>query len=356
MLRDVFMVNRVRVVMVEIVLVTGASGFIGSHIVANLLSKGWCVRAALRAPDDPERVDHLLALPVGDGGSLEVVKMDLLDADEVNAAVAGCSDVIHAAAALYVGKSDPQKEVIDPSLIGTQNICDAIDATNSVKRLVHTSSTAAIRPTKYEDGTCFTSESWADDATIENNAYGLAKAGAERLVREWHANKDENTRPRLVTIHPCVVFGPPLSKRHLGGSLSYVEALYKRTMPKSLPVHINIVDVRDVAESHVRALTEGEPCSRYLVIGGDMWMKEVADILRTAYPERKWPKGVLPYPVCLIAALFHPKISIKWARSSLKRHCTFDATPAKQELNMTFRQPRESIIDSIPPIRDNNWA
>ena len=356
MLRDVFMVNRVRVVMVEIVLVTGASGFIGSHIVANLLSKGRNVRAALRAPDDPERVDHLLALPIGDGGSLDIVKMDLFDADEVNAAVDGCSDVIHAAAALYVGKSEPQKEVVDPSIIGTQNICDAIDATDSVKRLVHTSSTAAIRPTKYEDGVCFTSESWADDATIENNAYGLAKAGAEKLVREWHANKDENTRPRLVTIRPCVVFGPPLSKRHLGGSLSYVEALYKRTMPKSLPVHINIVDVRDVAESHVRALTEGEPCGRYLVIGGDMWMKEVADILRTAYPERKWPKGVLPYPVCLIAALFHPKISIKWARSSLKRHCTFDATPAKQELSMVFRPINESIIDSIPPIIDNNWA
>ena len=356
MLRDVFMVNRVRVVMVEIVLVTGASGYIGSHIVANLLAKGRNVRAALRAPNDPERVEHLLALPVSDGGSLKVVKMDLLDADEVRAAVAGCSDVIHAAAALYVGKSNPQKDVVDPSIIGAQNICDAIDATNCVKRLVHTSSTAAIRPTKYEDGTCFTSDSWADDATIENNAYGLAKAGAEKLVREWHANKDENTRPRLVTIHPCVVFGPPLSKRHLGGSLSYVEALYKRTMPKSLPVHINIVDVRDVAESHVRALTEGEPCGRYLVIGGDMWMKDVAEILRTAYPERKWPKGVLPYSVCIVAALFHPKMSVKWARSSLKRHCTFDATPAKQELNMTFRNPSESIIDSIPPISDNNWA
>jgi nucleoside-diphosphate-sugar epimerase len=356
MLRDVFMVNCVRVVMAGVVLVTGASGFIGSHIVANLLARGRNVRAALRAPDDPERVDHLLALPVGEGGSLYIVKMDLFDAEQVKTAVAGCSDIIHAAAALYVGKSDPQKEVIDPSLIGTQNICDAIDATDSVKHLVHTSSTAAIRPTKYENGVCFTSKSWADDATVENNAYGLAKAGAEKLVRDWHANKDENTRPRLVTIHPCVVFGPPLSKRHLGGSLSYVEALYKRTMPKSLPVHINIVDVRDVAESHVRALTGGEPCGRYLVIGGDMWMKDVADILRTAYPERKWPKGVLPYSVCLIAALFHPKMSIKWARSSLKRHCTFDAAPAKQELNMTFRQPSESIIDSIPPIRDNNWA
>ncbi len=350
------MLQGLRRVMEEVVLVTGASGYIGSHIVANLLASGRNVRAALRAPDDPGRVDHLLALPVSDGGSLDVVKMDLFDADEVNAAAAGCSDVIHAAAALYVGKSDPQKDVVDPSLIGTQNICNAIDATNSVKRLVHTSSTAAIRPTKYENGVCFTSESWADDATVENNAYGLAKAGAEKLVREWHAKKDENTRPRLVTIHPCVVFGPPLSKRHLGGSLSYIEALYKRTMPKSLPVHINIVDVRDVAESHVRALTEGEPCGRYLVIGGDMWMRDVADILRTAYPERKWPKGVLPYSICLIAAIFHPKISLKWARESLRRYCTYDATPAKQELSMVFRPIKESIIDSIPPIIDNNWA
>ncbi|MDP6585963.1 MAG: SDR family NAD(P)-dependent oxidoreductase, partial [Anaerolineales bacterium] len=238
------------------VLVTGASGFIGSHIVANLLAKGRNVRAALRAPNDPERVEHLLALPVSGGGSLEVVKMDLLDADEVKAAVAGCSDVIHAAAALYVGKKDAQKDVVDPSVIGTQNICDAIDATDSVKRLVHTSSTAAIRPTNYVDGTCFTSESWADDATLENNAYGLAKAEAEKLVRKWHADKKDDY-PRLVTIHPCVVFGPPISKRHLAGSLGYVEALVKRSLPKSMPVHINIVDVRDVAEAHVRALTDG---------------------------------------------------------------------------------------------------
>ena len=80
--------------MSDTVLVTGASGYIGSHIVANLLARGRNVRAALRAPNDPERVEHLLALPVSDGGSLKVVKMDLLDVDEVMAAVAGCSDVI----------------------------------------------------------------------------------------------------------------------------------------------------------------------------------------------------------------------------------------------------------------------
>jgi nucleoside-diphosphate-sugar epimerase len=339
-----------------VVLVTGASGFIGSHIVANLLARGRNVRASLRAPNDAERVDHLLALLIGEGGSLEVVKMDLFNPEEVDSAVAGCSDVIHAAAALHVGNIDPQKDVVDPSLIGTQNICDAIDAAGCVQRLVHTSSTAAIRPTKYENGVHFTADTWADDATLENNAYGLAKTGAEKLVRAWHADKSGEGKPRLVTIHPCVVFGPPMSKRHLGGSLSYVEALFRRTLPKSLPVHINIVDVRDVAESHVRALTDGEDCGRYLVIGGDMWMKDVADVLRAAYPGRKWPKGVLPYSICLIAAVFHPKMSLKWARESLRRHCTFDATPAKQELKMVFRPINETIIDSIPPIIDNNWA
>ena len=341
--------------MSDTVLVTGASGYIGSHIVANLLSRGRVVRAALRNPEDPERVDHLKALPIADGGALEIVKMDLFNQKEVNSAVKNCTDVIHAAASLYVGKMDAQKDVVDPSIIGTRNICDAIDLTSSVKRLVHTSSTAAIRPTNYEDGVCFTSDSWADDATVENNAYGLAKAGAEKLVRKWHSER-EGHKLRLVTIHPCVVFGPPMSKRHLSGSLGYIEALIKRSVPMSLPVHINIVDVRDVAEAHVRALTKGKNCGRYLIVGGDMWMKDVADILRVAYPKRKWAKGVLPYSLCLIISFFHPKISVKWARTHLRHHCTYDATPAMNEMGMEYRNPKEAIIDSIPPILTNNWA
>ena len=169
--------------MSDTVLVTGATGYIGIHIVANQLAKGRRVRAALRAPDDPERVEHLKRLPIAEGGGLEIVKMDLFNEKEVNDAVNGCTDIIHAAAALYVGKMDAKKEVVDPSIIGTQNICNAIDLSGTVKRIIHTSSTAAIRPTKYQDGFCFTSDSWADDATLENNAYGLAKAGAEKLVR-----------------------------------------------------------------------------------------------------------------------------------------------------------------------------
>ena len=77
-----------------IVLVTGASGYIGSHIVANLLSKGVNVRATVRDSSDPERVDHLKSLPVSEGGRLEIVEMDLLDRASVQGAVSGCESVL----------------------------------------------------------------------------------------------------------------------------------------------------------------------------------------------------------------------------------------------------------------------
>lgn len=339
------------------VLVTGASGFIGSHIVANLLKRGRSVRACVRDLSDADRCDHLRALPIAGEGALELVRMDLFDVDSIRAAIDGCTDVIHAAAALYTGsKLDPQKDVVDPSITGCRNLVAAIEAAGCVKRLVHTSSTAAIRPTTYEDGTVFTTASWADDATLANNPYGLAKAGGERVVREWHASQPKGARPRLVTIHPCVVFGPPMSKRHMSGSLSYVEALIKRMPPKALPAHINIVDVRDVAEAHVRALTQGREEGRYLITSGDLWMRDLGDIARAAFPARKWPKGQLPYWACLIIAAFHPKVTVQWARTHLRHHCTYDSQPSQEDLGMVYRTPKESLIDSIPPILENGWA
>ena len=102
-------------------------------------------------------------------------------------------------------------------------------------------------------------------------------------------------KPRMVTIHPCMVFGPPLSPRHLRGSLSIIMMLVNRELPVLLPMQISIVDVRDVAEAHVRALTMGEDGGRYLTVAGEMMWSDISKILKKEFPERKWPFRQLSY-------------------------------------------------------------
>ena len=335
------------------VLVTGASGYIGSHVVANLLSKGMKVRATVRDPSDPERVGHLESLPVSDGGGLEIVEMDLLDSESVQRAVADCQSVIHTAAVVVLKSKRAQEEIVDPSVVGTRNVLDAIDASSTVRSLVHTSSTAAIRPSSWEDGQTLTTDTWADDATIEENPYGLAKYSAEKLVRDWHSTTESPVR--MVTINPCVVLGPPLSKRHLRGSPSFLMMLLRREIPFVIPMHISIVDVRDVAEAHVRALTMGEDAGRYLVVSGQMWWKEIARAIKAENPTLRVPTRQIPYSLSLIVSMFHPRVSLSWARMHLGKRLFWDSSPAQRDLGMSWRKPSDSVLDTIPPILENGW-
>ncbi len=331
----------------DLVTVTGASGYIGSYVVANLLARGRNVRATVRDVDDSVRVDHLKELEIAEEGSLEIVAMDLFDADSVNSAIAGCTDLIHTAAAVRISAKEPQRQIVDPSVIGTQNVVAAIDAAGTVERFVHTSSTAAIRPINWKNGQTLTTETWADDATLENNPYGLAKVSAERIVRDWHS--DGNGKPRMVTIHPSVVFGPPMSKIHLRGSLSFLNALVQRKIPLLIPMQINIVDVRDVAEAHVRALTMGQNAGRYLTVSGDMQFSEISKTLREEYPELKTPRFSVPYLIALFfGPLFDKRITYSWAKQHLKRNLYWDATPAERELEMSWKSARVSVVESVP--------
>ena len=337
-----------------VVLVTGASGYIGSHIVANLLSKGKVVRATVRDASDPERVDHLKNMEIAKGGSLEIIEMNLLDSESVHRAVYGCKEVIHTAAVVVLKSKNPQEKIVDPSVVGTQNVLDAIDSSETVECLVHTSSTAAIRPQRWEDGQTLTTDTWAEDANIEDNPYGLAKFSAERLVRNWHSTNKNG--PRMVTINPCVVLGPPLSKRHLRGSPSFIMMLLKREIPFVIPMHISIVDVRDVAEAHVRALSRGDSGGRYLVVSGQMWWKEVAMAIKKGNPTMKIPTKQIPYFLSLVVSIFHPRVSLSWARMHLGKRLYWDASPAEKDLGMEWRSPEESVLDTIPPILENRWV
>ena len=326
----------------EIVLVTGAAGFIGAHVTRELLARGRNVRATARNPDGAA---FLRKLPIADGGSLEIVKMELLDAKSVLVAVSGCSDIIHCAAALYVGAVDPQRDVVDPSIIGTQNLVDAISTEGGVNRIVHTSSVAAIRSTTFVNGQVFTADDWGDDATLKTNAYGLAKAGAERIIREWWGAQDFDSRPRLVTMHPSVVIGPILAPRHLSGSMGYLDHLVKGKFPFVLKSHINMVDVRDVATAHVNGLELGESGKRFVLHAGGIWHKEMALILRKSHPKWKWAARQLPKIATYFVAIFHPQISLGWVKKNIGRTCNYDANNSDNVLGFAWKSLDESIID-----------
>ena len=316
------------------VLVTGASGFIGAHVVCQLLERGFSVRAMLR--------DVSLSEMFPENEKLEIVQGDLFDVESLKSAVSGCEDVVHCAAALYVGAKDVKKEVVDPSVIGVQNLCSVMD---NVKRIVHTSSVAAIRSTRFENGVVFSNKDWCDDATATRNAYGFAKAEAERIMRKWA----ENREVRLVTIHPSIVFGPILHKRHLEGSMSYLKHFIKGP-PFVLDVHINFVDVRDVAVAHVNALTKGVDRERYIIHKEGMWMKEIGQTLTSNLP-KKYASRKLPRIFAYLLALFHPKLSIKQLKGSLGTHVSYDVKDSFEILELPNLEVVDTLVDSVNSVK-----
>ena len=332
-----------------VVLVTGAAGFIGSHVVQLLLSEGNDVRATVR---NLKNAQFLESFTQNERSSLEIVQMDLLESESVRAAVEGCKTVIHCAASLMVDVKDPQRDVVDPSVTGTLNLCEAIRLNESIHTIIHTSSVAAIRRTEYENGQTFTSKDWCDDATLKSNPYGLAKAEAEQKMRAFVDECHHSERKiRLVTVHPSIVFGPVFHKRHTRGSMAYLKH-YTGKLPFVLNAHLNFVDVRDVAQAHVHAIQYGENGGRYIVHKTGLWMNELGAKLRDVLPERKWPVTRLPTVFAILMAAFHPKLTVQQIRSSTGRHVNYDIQNTEEMLKMKLRNIDETLEDSMKSLEE----
>lgn len=332
-----------------VVLVTGAAGFIGSHVVHLLLSKGYAVRATVRKAENARFLD---SFPTTEHSTLEIIEMDLLDAPSVTDAVQGCDAIIHCAASLMINVKDAQRDVVDPSVIGTQNLCDAIQQNPSVQTVIHTSSVAAIRKTKYDNGQVFNASDWCDDATLQSNAYGLAKAQAERKMRDFVDVCNGHSRAvRLVTIHPSIVFGPVFHQRHTRGSMAYLKH-FTGKLPFVIRTHLNFVDVRDVADAHVNALERGDDGGRYILHKTGLWMSEIGTKLRQEIPGKKWATLHLPTPLAVLMAAFHPKLTIQQVRSTVGRHVDYDTGDAEEKLGLAMRSVEQTLVDAVKSLND----
>lgn len=329
------------------VLVTGATGFVASQVVEQLLVRGYRVRATVRDPGKTRSEGHLTALS-GASERLELVQADLLVPSAFDEPVAGCEYVIHTASPYVIRVEDPQRDLVDPAVEGTTSVLAACVAAATVKRLVLTSSVAAI--SDLADGHVNTENEWNTRSTLRRNPYHYSKTMSERAV--WDFVEANHPRFGLVALNPSYVIGPSLVPG-LNTSHTFFTGFTNGRLPGILAIEWPFVDVRDVALAHVRAMENPVAKGRYVIAAGSRTMRQVVDLLREngwgeryRLPTLSLDRGV-GVTLSRFAAIFQPSGLRSYMRDQLGGRMQFDNSKARRELDMEFMDVDRSILDTM---------
>jgi dihydroflavonol-4-reductase len=263
----------------SIVLVTGGSGFVGVHTILQLLAAGHEVRTTVRHAD---RSQDVLAM-LREGGAAATERLSFFTADLVQdagwkEAVTGCDYVLHVASPLLSGLPNDENELIIPARDGTLRVLRAArDA--KVKRVVITSSTAAVGYGHGAQSQPFDETSWTNLDGSDVQPYVKSKTLAERAA--WDFIAKEGGGLELSVINPVAIFGPVLGP-DFSGSIQIIKALLDGAVPAAPKLYFALVDVRDVADLHLRAMTspaaKGE---RFIAVAGEtLSILDIAKLLR----------------------------------------------------------------------------
>ncbi|KAG9142948.1 hypothetical protein Leryth_006218 [Lithospermum erythrorhizon] len=269
------------------VCVTGASGYIASWIVKFLLQRGYTVKATVRDLGDPKKTAHLLALD-GAKERLHLFKANLLEEGSFDAVVEGCEGVFHTASPFYHAVTDPQAELIDPAVKGTLNVLGSCVKSPSVKRVVVTSSIAAVAYNeKPRTPDVIVDDSWWSNPDLckENKMwYVLSKTLAEDAA--WKFVKEKGID--MVTINPAMVIGPllqPTLNTSAAAILNFINGA--ETYPNA---SFGWVNVKDVANAHIFAFENPSANGRYCLVERVAHHSDVVKILHDLYPDTKLPE------------------------------------------------------------------
>ncbi|RYR69608.1 hypothetical protein Ahy_A03g016167 isoform B [Arachis hypogaea] len=270
----------------KVVCVTGGSGYIASWIIKFLLQRDYTVRATVRDPSNPKKVEHLLKLE-GAKERLQLFKADLLEEASFDSVVEGCHGVFHTASPVLFTVKDPQAELIDPAIKGTINVLESCAKSASVKRVVLTSSFATlIHNGKPKHPNVIVDETWFADLDYckkQRKWYSFGKTSAENVARKFLSENNID----LVVINQAMTIGP-LLQPELNASVSTILNLVNgsETFPNKTFGWIN---VKDVANAHIQAYEIASASGRYCLVERVSHFSEVAMILHDIYPTIKIP-------------------------------------------------------------------
>jgi dihydroflavonol-4-reductase len=327
----------------ELVLVTGGSGFIGSHCVLRLLAEGYRVRTTVRSS---RREADVRAMIEADGQplreALSFAAADLMSDDGWPAAVEGCDYVLHVASPVPLAEPKHEDEIIGPARDGAIRVLRA--ASNAgVKRTVLTSSFAAVKYGHRGNGRVLTEADWSDPDGELMAAYAKSKLFAERAA--WDFIRDAGASMELAVINPVAVFGPAL-----GPDLSLWASLVGQLLSGKLPavpqMNIVLVDVRDVADLHLRAMVDPAAAGqRFLASTGTMSLSDIAGLLRSRLgpAARRVPTRTLPNWTVRLAGRFSSRAALVLPELGVVQEASSDK--ARQVLGWKPRPAEEAVLD-----------
>ena len=284
------------------VLVTGGSGYLGGWCIVELMRRGYRVRTTVRNPTREREVHEAVASEIDPAHRLTVHQADLLGDEHWDNIIEGCDYVLHVASPFPPKQPKDPDELIRPAREGTIRVLGkSLD--HDVKRVVVTSSIAAIRLTKGAETRTLTEEDWTDPDSAELTPYVRSKTVAERAA--WDLVQERGAEDRLAVVNPGAIIGPVLHD-DISYSVQSVERLLKG-LPGVPRLGFNFVDVRDVADLEIRAMTTPEAGGRrFIAVTKFLWMSETGEILRERLGDQaaKVPTRTIPDLLVRGMALF----------------------------------------------------
>eukprot|EP00270_Netrium_digitus_P013391 TRINITY_DN4442_c0_g1_i2.p1 TRINITY_DN4442_c0_g1~~TRINITY_DN4442_c0_g1_i2.p1 ORF type:complete len:352 (-),score=55.85 TRINITY_DN4442_c0_g1_i2:327-1382(-) len=344
----------------ELVMVTGASGFLGCHIIKQLLEQGFRVRATVRDPSNEKKTSHIIRLAESVGGKerLEFFKGDLLTPGSFDDAAKGSDYVIHTASPVLVFAKDPLKEIVEPAVQGVENVLSSVKKTPSVKKVVLTSSFVATAGYGDYKNPGFTEEDWNTSSTLKEEPYPLSKTLAEKKAWEIYSlqSTDAPSRFELATICPDMLIGPVFCKEHLDGSTQVIRGLLKGEFPAAPRLEWVVTDVRTVAKAHIEAMRRSEANGQRFLLGNEpMFILDMAKVLREKYGKKyKCPTMNLPDPLCYAIGLFDRRMSWSFLRKRLGKASYIVTTKAEEVLGLSFPPAKDCILACADSIIEQN--
>lgn len=330
------------------VLLTGVTGFLGSHTAIRLLEKGYQVTGTLRDMDRAAAIREVVARHTPHIHRLTFAQANLQDKTQWFELTKGIDFVQHVASPFPRELPGHEDDIIVPAREGVLNILTAA-AANKVKRVVLTSSSAAVThgKTPQQLGKVYTEADWSNvNNTKDLTPYFKSKAIAEKAA--WDFIREDQSGLELVTVLPGAILGPVLEK-DFGTSANIVIKMLDGSMPALPKIGFEIVDVRSAADALVLAMEIPEAAhNRYLASAGFLMMKDIAQILKKSYPGRKLPSREMPNFLVRLLAKFDATLAPILLDLGVKRQV--DATKARRELQWQPVSTQEAVLSCAKSI------